>query len=47
MLDEGIATVEELDNIANTAVSDINAAEEFAKNSPEPKLEDLLNDVYA
>ena len=47
MLDNCIATVEELDKIAAAAAEEINAAEEFAKNSPEPKLEDLLNDVYA
>ena len=29
------------------AIRAIDEAEEFAKNSPEPNVEDLLNDVYA
>ena len=47
ILDHGIATEEELDKIADVADAEINAAEEYAKSSPEPKLEDLLSDVYA
>ena len=47
LLKNKIATEEELAAIEEYAVKAINDAEEYAKNSPEPKLEDLLNDVYA
>ena len=47
LLSNEIATEEELVAIEEGAVKAIDDAEEFAKNSPEPKLEDLLNDVYA
>lgn len=47
MLENGTATAEELDEIEQYAIRAIDEAEEFAKNSPEPKVEDLLNDVYA
>ena len=47
LLANDLASAEELDKIEADAVQAINDAEEFAKNSPEPKLEDLLNDVYA
>ena len=47
MLENGIASAEELDEIEQYAIRAIDEAEEFAKNSPEPKVEDLLNDVYA
>ena len=47
MLANGTATAEELDEIEQYAIRAIDEAEEFAKSSPEPKVEDLLNDVYA
>lgn len=47
MLENGTATAEELDEIEQYAVKAIDDAEEFAKSSPEPKLENLLDDVYA
>ena len=47
MLENGTATAEELDEIEQYAVKAIDEAEEFAKSSPEPKLENLLDDVYA
>ena len=47
LLEHGTATEAELDAIEEKAVRAIDAAEEYARNSPEPKLEDLLSDVYA
>ena len=47
LLADKLADAEDLDAIENAAVKAIDDAEEFARNSPEPKLEDLLNDVYA
>ena len=47
LLANKLADAEDLDAIENAAVKAIDDAEEFARNSPEPKLEDLLNDVYA
>ena len=47
LLDNKLFTEEELDSIAKAAADEIEAAEEFAKNSPEPSVSDLLDDVYA
>ena len=47
LLETRSATEQELDEIEEYAVKAIDEAEEFAKNCPEPKLEDLLGDVYA
>ncbi len=47
LLNKGLASEAELDAIEAQAVKDIDEAEEFARSSPEPRLEDLLNDVYA
>lgn len=47
LLDNEIFTAEELDTAAQQAATEMEAAEEFAKNSPEPSVDDLLNDVYA
>lgn len=47
LVENGIASEQELDNIAQAAAAAIDAAEEYAKGSPEPSVDDLLNDVYA
>lgn len=47
LTENGIFSEEELERTAAEAAAEIEAAEEFAKNSPEPALEDLLSDVYA
>ena len=47
LLESGAATEEELVSIEEYAVRAIDEAEEYAKSSPEPKLENLLDDVYA
>ena len=47
LTENGIFSEEELERTAAEAAAEIEAAEEFAKNSPEPALEDLLGDVYA
>lgn len=47
LTENGFFTEEELDAVAKQAAEEIEAAEEFAKNSPEPSVDDLLNDVYA
>jgi TPP-dependent pyruvate/acetoin dehydrogenase alpha subunit len=44
---EGIATAEELDELDARAAKDIDAAVEFAENSPEPVIENIFDDVYA
>lgn len=47
LTESGIATAAELDGIEAETDRAIDEAEEFARSSPEPRLEDLLNDVYA
>jgi TPP-dependent pyruvate/acetoin dehydrogenase alpha subunit len=47
LTNEGIATAEELDDLDARAVKDIDAAVEFAENSPEPVIENIFDDVYA
>ena len=47
LVENGIASEQELDDIAQAAAAAIDAAEEYAKGSPEPSVDDLLNDVYA
>lgn len=47
LLENKIATEEELDKIEKKAVDDIEKAVEFANESPEPPLEILTEDVYA
>ena len=47
LVENGIATEQELADIAQAAAAAIDAAEEYAKGSPEPSVDDLLNDVYA
>lgn len=47
LLDEGIATQAELDEIENKIEEEVRDAIEFAENSPEPAAEELFNDIYA
>lgn len=47
LLENNISTDEELINIENIAQESIDEAVEFAKNSPNPKIESLLEDIYA
>ena len=47
LVENGIATEQELDDMAQAAAAAIDAAEEYAKSCPEPSVDDLLNDVYA
>lgn len=45
--DEGIASKQELDDLEAQAEKDIKGALEFANGSPEPKIENIFDDVYA
>ncbi|MDF3001592.1 MAG: acoA2 [Bacillota bacterium] len=47
LVENELFTEEELDKAAKTAADEIEQAEEFAKASPEPSFDDLMNDVYA
>ena len=47
LLAEGIMTEAELETLDNQAEEDIRKAVEFAENSPEPKIENIFDDVYA
>ncbi|NLT12858.1 MAG: thiamine pyrophosphate-dependent dehydrogenase E1 component subunit alpha [Clostridiales bacterium] len=47
LIEDGIFTENELDMVAGQAADVIEAAEEYAKGSPEPSVDDLLDDVYA
>lgn len=47
LIKEGIATEKELKQVEENVVKAIYEAEEFAKNSPEPKVEDVLDGIYA
>jgi acetoin:2,6-dichlorophenolindophenol oxidoreductase subunit alpha len=47
LITEGIATKKELDKIDKQAVQDIKDAVAFAESSPEPKIENIFDDVYA
>jgi len=47
MIEAGIATAEELAQIEKEAKERIDRAEEFALASPEPRVEDIFEDVYA
>jgi TPP-dependent pyruvate/acetoin dehydrogenase alpha subunit len=44
---EGIAGPEELDAMDQKAAEDIEAAVEFAESSPEPRIENIFDDVFA
>jgi len=47
LLENNIASAEELTDLDEIAARDIDAAVEFAENSPEPRIENIFNDVYA
>lgn len=47
LLDKKIATRKQLDEIETRANDEVNAAVEFAENSPEPAMEELFKDIYA
>jgi len=47
VLDNALMTQAEIDELDKETAKAIEAAVEFAKNSPEPSLEELLTDVYA
>ncbi len=47
LIKEGIATAKELEELDARAAKDIDAAVEFAENSPEPVIENIFDDVYA
>ena len=47
LLEHGIATKEELANIRELVDDDVNSAIDFAKQSPEPTVDDLFEDIYA
>jgi len=44
---EGLATAEQLQDIKRTLDEELDAAVEFAENSPLPELEEAATDVYA
>src|SRR5699024_11693836 len=46
-VENGLLTEEELDEIRQQSKKDIEAAVEYAKNSPEPSAEALYEDVFA
>ena len=47
LLKEGIASADELADLDAGAAQDIENAVEYAENSPEPQIENILEDVYA
>ncbi len=47
LLENQLATEEEIDAIAEKARAEIEAAVEFAESSPMPSLDTLLDDIYA
>ncbi|HCX64191.1 MAG TPA: pyruvate dehydrogenase, partial [Eubacteriaceae bacterium] len=47
MIDNDIATEEEIDQVKKDAKSNIEAAVKFAEESPEPPIESVTEDVYA
>ncbi len=47
LISEKILTEEEVDSMDKQAVSDVEAAVEFAEKSPEPKIENIYDDLYA
>ncbi len=46
LLANGLATPEDLDRLATEAEREVEEAVEFARQSPEPQLEDLYTDIY-
>ncbi|MCK5248347.1 MAG: thiamine pyrophosphate-dependent dehydrogenase E1 component subunit alpha [Spirochaetaceae bacterium] len=47
LLKEGIASADELAALDSKAAQDIENAVEYAENSPEPQIDNILDDVYA
>lgn len=47
LIEEGILTQQEVEQIKEEAKKEIEESVEFAKNSPEPTLDDLMEDIYA
>ena len=47
LITEEIATQDELDALRQEAAEEVDAAVEFARQSPDPQPEDLYTDVYA
>ncbi|KXG74650.1 Acetoin:2,6-dichlorophenolindophenol oxidoreductase subunit alpha [Fervidicola ferrireducens] len=47
LVEEGVATEEELEKIEKEVEREIQEAIEYAKNSPEPSVEDIADGVYA
>ncbi len=47
LVSDGLATAEQLRDIEQTLDRELDAAVEFAENSPLPELEEATTDVYA
>ena len=47
LIEEGIATEEELTKLEENSKQKIEEAVDFAKNSPEPTLESAFEDIFA
>ena len=47
VIEEGIATEEELTKLEESSKQKIEEAVDFAKNSPEPTLESAYEDIFA
>jgi pyruvate dehydrogenase E1 component alpha subunit len=47
LINDGVASAEELDRIEKEVETAIKDAIEYAKNSPEPRVEDIMDGVYA
>lgn len=47
LVDEGIVNKDELEKLDKQAIRDVENAVTFAENSPEPKIENIYDDVYA
>ncbi|QSX08115.1 thiamine pyrophosphate-dependent dehydrogenase E1 component subunit alpha [Alkalibacter rhizosphaerae] len=47
MIDQGMATAEEMDEVEKQAKENMEKAVEFARESPEPPVESVTEDVYA
>jgi pyruvate dehydrogenase E1 component alpha subunit len=47
LLEHKIFTEKELDEMQQQAADAVKAAVEYAENSPEPKIENIFDDVYA
>ena len=47
LLENKIFTEKELEEMQQKAVGEVKEALEFAENSPEPKIENIFDDLYA